>query len=177
MTSSAVLLLVGGSFALFNAASYRLNRWYGFLSPEKHAEGAGYLYLRLQQARSNAGWFGSKEPVYLPDLQTNLVLAGLIQHYGYVLSFVLVAFLSLIAVRIFIIALRIKDRYGRLLVTGGLTIFAVQFLYHTGMTFGLLPIVSMSLPFMSYGLMPTLLGAFIMGLALSVYRRENLIIG
>ena len=176
MTGSAVLLPVGGYFALFNLEHYQLGRLYGFLSPEKYAESEGYLYLQLQQARSNAGWFGSGEPIYLPDSQTNLVLAGLIQQYGYVLGFILVAALSLIAVRIFIIAFGIKDRYGRLLVTGGLTIFTVQFLYHTGMTFGVLPFVSMPLPFMSYGLMPTLLGAFIMGLALSVYRRKNLIV-
>ena len=41
------------------------------------------------------------------------------------------------------------------------------------MTFGLVPITSMSLPFISYGFMPTLLVVLAVGLALSVYRRKK----
>lgn len=71
------------------------------------------------------------------------------------------------------ISLSIKEPFGKLLVIGGVTLFATQFIYSVGMTFGMLPIVSMALPFMSYGLMPIVLNAFIVGIALSVYRRKH----
>ena len=108
------------------------------------------------------------------ESHTNFVLASVIQSYGLVLAVALVVLLALCAVRLLMIGLRVRDPYARLLLVGGMTIFGAQFVYHVGMTFGYLPIVAMPLPFISYGLMPTMLGAFIMGLALSVWRRKSL---
>lgn len=72
------------------------------------------------------------------------------------------------------ISYKINDRYGKLLLVGGLTLFVVQFLYNVGMILGLLPITAISLPFISYGLTPTVFHALIMGIVLSVYRRKDI---
>jgi cell division protein FtsW (lipid II flippase) len=49
-----------------------------------------------------------------------------------------------------------------------MALYLVQFVYIVGMVAGLLPLTSMSLPFISYGLMPTLFNTFIMGFVLSL---------
>ena len=72
------------------------------------------------------------------------------------------------------ISYKINDRYGKLLLVGGVTLFVFHFIYNVGMILGLLPRVSISLPFISYGLVPTLFHAFIIGIVLSVYRRKDM---
>ncbi|MGM7431634.1 FtsW/RodA/SpoVE family cell cycle protein [Bacillus pacificus] len=149
---------------------YRMARILGFLNPE-HDQ----WYLRLQEAMSSAGWFGTYGNIKsIPAAHTDFVFASLTYYYGYVLALVLVIILSLFAVRIMNIAYKINDGYGKLLLVGGVTLFVIHFICNVGMILGILPRFSISLPFISYGLIPTLFHAFIMGIVLSVYRRKDM---
>lgn len=173
----SLTIILGGisiAFMISTMQDYQLARLLGFLNPEKYAEGSGYIYLLLRDVVSEAQWFGASNTSYLPDGHTNLVLAQIIQAYGYALAMLIVAILIFVMIRLILISLNIKDAFGKLLVVGGITLFATQCMYHILMTFGLAPITSMSLPFISYGFMPTVFGALAVGLALSVYRRKNL---
>ncbi|HDR7433845.1 TPA: FtsW/RodA/SpoVE family cell cycle protein [Bacillus anthracis] len=149
---------------------YRIARILGFLNPE-HDQ----WYLRLKEAMSSAGWFGTYGNIKsIPAAHTDFVFASLTYYYGYVLALVLVLILSLFAVRIMNIAYKINDGYGKLLLVGGVTLFVIHFICNVGMILGILPRASISLPFISYGLIPTLFHAFIMGIVLSVYRRKDM---
>ena len=57
---------------------------------------------------------------------------------------------------------------------GAVALYTVQLVSNIAMTLGLFPITSISLPFISYGLMPILFNAFLIGIVLSVYRRKDL---
>ncbi|MED0901918.1 FtsW/RodA/SpoVE family cell cycle protein [Bacillus nitratireducens] len=149
---------------------YRIARILGFLNPEHDL-----WYLRLKEAMSSAGWFGTYGNIKsIPAAHTDFVFASLTYYYGYVLALVLVLILTLFAVRIMNIAYKINDGYGKLLLVGGVTLFVIHFICNVGMILGILPRVSISLPFISYGLVPTLFHAFIMGIVLSVYRRKDI---
>ncbi|PFE91287.1 cell division protein FtsW [Bacillus thuringiensis] len=149
---------------------YRIARILGFINPA-HDQ----WDLRLQEAMSSAGWFGTYGNIKsIRAAHTDFVFASLTYYYGYVLALVLVVILSLFAVRIMNIAYKINDGYGKLLLVGGVTLFIIHFICNVGMTLGILPRVSISLPFISYGLIPTLFHAFIMGIVLSVYRRKDI---
>ncbi|WP_434683104.1 FtsW/RodA/SpoVE family cell cycle protein [Bacillus sp. PM5] len=149
---------------------YRIARILGFINPA-HDQ----WDLRLKEAMSSAGWFGTYGNIKsIPATHTDFVFASLTYYYGYVLTLILVLILSLFAVRIMNIAYKINDGYGKLLLVGGVTLFVFHFIYNIGMILGLLPRVSISLPFISYGLIPTLFHAFIMGIVLSVYRRKDM---
>lgn len=149
---------------------YRIARILGFLNPEHDL-----WDLRLKEVMSSAGWFGTYGNIKsIPAAHTDFVFASLTYYYGYVLALVLVLILSLFAVRIMTISYKINDGYGKLLLVGGVTLFVVHFICNVGMILGILPRVSISLPFISYGLVPTLFHAFIMGIVLSVYRRKDM---
>ncbi|MED0994781.1 FtsW/RodA/SpoVE family cell cycle protein [Bacillus mobilis] len=149
---------------------YRMARILGFINPAQDQ-----WDLRLQEAMSSAGWFGTYGNIKsIRAAHTDFVFASLTYYYGYVLALVLVVILSLFAVRIMNIAYKINDGYGKLLLVGGVTLFVIHFICNVGMTLGILPRVSISLPFISYGLIPTLFHAFIMGIVLSVYRRKDI---
>ncbi|KAA0758509.1 FtsW/RodA/SpoVE family cell cycle protein [Bacillus sp. AR2-1] len=149
---------------------YRIARILGMLNPEHDL-----WYLRLKEAMSLAGWFGTYGNIKsIPAAHTDFVFASLTYYYGYVLALVLVLILSLFAVRIMNIAYKINDGYGKLLLVGGVTLFVIHFICNVGMILGILPRFSISLPFISYGWIPTLFHAFIMGIVLSVYRRKDI---
>lgn len=163
-------LIIRDLFSWSAVKEYRMARILGFLNPE-HDQ----WYLHLKEAMSSAGWFGTYGNIKsIRAAHTDFVFASLTYYYGYVLALVLVLILSLFAVRIMTISYKINDGFGKLLLVGGVTLFVVHFICNVGMILGLLPRVSISLPFISYGLVPTLFHAFIMGIVLSVYRRKDM---
>lgn len=164
------LFIIRDLFSWSAVKEYRIARILGFINPA-HDQ----WDLRLQEAMSSAGWFGTYGNIKsIPAAHTDFVFASLTYYYGYVLALVLVIILSLFAVRIMNIAYIINDGYGKLLLVGGVTLFIIHFICNVGMILGLLPRTSISLPFISYGLIPTLFHAFIMGIVLSVYRRKDM---
>jgi rod shape determining protein RodA len=174
--AGAILSISFVGLAVFTAREYQFARFFGFLDPEKYPDTYGFMYLKLKERFQTAGWFGpSGKSTQLPFEHTDYVFVGLTYHYGYIFGLGLLLILSLFAARILYISKQIQDSYGLLLLTGAITLYLVQFVYNVGMVVGFLPITSMSLPFISYGLIPTLLNAFIMGVVLSVYRRKDLI--
>lgn len=158
--------------------SFKMEQWdriLGFLNPEDYANGPGYMYLQLKELISAAGWFGtSGNKEFIQAAHTDFVFASLTYYYGYLFALVLVLILSFFVARMIVISQKVTDYYGKLLIVGGMTLYVVQFIYNVGMIMGFLPITSISLPFISYGLMPTLFNAFLMGIVLSVYRRKDL---
>lgn len=169
------LLIIGAYFSWPTVKGIYLDRFLGYLNPERDAQGAGFMYIRLKEVMSSAGWFGTYGDVkFIPNPDTDFVFASLTYYYGYVLALVLVLILSLFVARLIFISYTINDRYGKLLLIGGMTLFVVQFLYNVGMILGLLPITAISLPFISYGLTPTVFHALVMGIVLSVYRRKDI---
>lgn len=156
-------------------APYQINRLSGFMNPKEHASGSGYQYILLEQSLKNAGLFGAENVNVLPNALTEMVFGNVIQTYGFVIGFVIFIVLFALLARMWMISFALKDSFGKGLVIGSVTLFATQFLYSVGMTFGKLPITSMPLPFMSNGLMPTILNAFIVGIVLSVYRRKHFV--
>ncbi|PHF94878.1 FtsW/RodA/SpoVE family cell cycle protein [Bacillus wiedmannii] len=160
------LFIIRDLFSWSAVKEYRIARILGFINQWD---------LRLQEVMSSAGWFGTYGNIKsIPAAHTDFVFASLTYYYGYVLALVLVIILSLFAVRIMNIAYIINDGYGKLLLVGGVTLFIIHFICNVGMILGLLPRTSISLPFISYGLIPTLFHAFIMGIVLSVYRRKDM---
>lgn len=169
------LLIIRVSFSWSSVKEYHLDRFLGYLNPEQDAGGAGFMYVRLKEVMSSAGWFGtSGNTEFIPAPDTDFVFASLTYYYGYFLALILVFILSLFVARLMVIFYKINDRYGKLLLVGGVTLFVVQFIYNVGMILGLLPLASISLPFISYGLTPTLFHALLMGIVLSVYRRKDI---
>ncbi|PDZ44510.1 FtsW/RodA/SpoVE family cell cycle protein [Bacillus wiedmannii] len=164
------LLIIRDLFSWSAVKEYRIARILGFINPA-HDQ----WDLRLQGAMSSAGWFGTYGNIKsIPAAHTDFVFASLTYYYGYVLALIIVFILSLFAVRIMNIAYKINDGYGKLLLVGGVTLFVIHFICNVGMILGLLPRTSISLPFISYGWIPTLFHAFIMGIVLSVYRRKDM---
>ncbi|QWH41115.1 FtsW/RodA/SpoVE family cell cycle protein [Bacillus mycoides] len=176
ITAVPICLFILGVFSYWpSVKNYHWPTFLAYINPERDARGAGFMYIRLKEVMSSAGWFGTYgDTKFIPAGDTDFVFASLTYYYGYVLALILVLILSLFVVRLVVISYKINDRYGKLLLVGGMTLFVVQFIYNVGMIIGLLPIASISLPFISYGVTPTVFHALLMGIVLSVYRRKDI---
>lgn len=163
-------------FFLVNAMPYQVARIFAFINPDKDAEGFGYLYIRLQQLFSEARWFGAIPFEGIPELHTDFVFAGIIRSYGLGLALLIAVLLVVCIIRLLMIIQKVRDPFGRYLLTGSVTLFATQVVVNIGMIFGFLPIMAMSLPFISYGLMPTIIAAAMVGFGLSVWRRKSYVL-
>lgn len=112
----------------------------------------------------------------IPELHTDFVFAGIIRSYGLGLALLIAVLLVVCIIRLLMIIQKVRDPFGRYLLTGSVTLFATQVVVNIGMIFGFLPIMAMSLPFISYGLMPTIIAAAMVGFGLSVWRRKSYVL-
>ncbi len=178
-TVAGVFSLLGVAFSVyayhFLVAAYQTERIRAFLNPERYADTSGYMILQLRQALTGAGLFGAKETINIPAAHTDFALVNIIQNYGYVAGIAIIGIIFVIALRIFWIVRDMPLSFGKLLIISLVTLYSVQSLYSILMVFGLLPLVSIPLPFISYGMTPLLFNTILIGLVLSVYRRKSII--
>lgn len=177
MTSITVIGLIASAMFLITPQlhHYQLVRIYAFLNPESYATQEGYVYLAIKNALNEAGWFGAETIQYIPEGHTDFALVQLIQEFGYIAGIAVVTVLFAIAIRILWKAKQLARSYGKLLVIGAVSFYCMQFGYSVAMILGWLPIIGLSLPFISYGFTSLLINSFVIGIALSVYRRKTFI--
>ncbi|MFS0882140.1 hypothetical protein CHH83_18435 [Bacillus sp. 7586-K] len=169
-------ILIGAYFYLF-AGGYHKQRLLGFLNPYDDTKGSGYMYIMLKDLLSKGGLFGNQEQHgFTADMTTDFAFANITYFYGWILAGFLLALIALLLFRLIVVSTEIKDPFGKQLILGICSLLSVQFVYNVGMILGFLPIISMSLPFISYGLNATLLNSLLIGIVLSVYRRKHLVV-
>lgn len=153
-----------------------------FINPDADPNGSGYMYILVKEIFSKSGWFGHglNNNIYiyksLPRAHTDLVFPFLVYSLGWLFGIFLCLILLIFISRISINAFKTKDLYGRLLVIGGATLFAIPACWNILMGIGAVPIMGVSLPFISYGGSMLLFYSAILGLILSVYRRKDIIL-
>jgi cell division protein FtsW (lipid II flippase) len=173
---AASMTVLFSTLLWFVGKPYQKERIIGFLSPESDPSGSGYLHLKIKELIVGGGWFGNERaPQFVPEMSTDFAFANVTYYYGWLVASGLVLVLVLLACRMLFMTKKINDPFGKQLVTGAIALFSIQFLYNFGMSLGLLPFISISLPFISYGLTPAVLNSFIIGVALSVYRRKDFV--
>lgn len=172
--AGASLAALFGVLLLSMGEEYQKARLLAFFTPEKYAKESGYMYLKVKELLSGGGWFGQGGIPPAPDLATDLALVNVAYQYGWLAAGILALVLAFITARMLSISRKVKDRFAKQVVTGVTALFSVQFIYNVGMLLGFLPLLSISLPFISFGLMPMVLNSMLIGLVLSVYRRKDL---
>ena len=155
---------------------YQRGRIRTFLNPESDPLGEGWNIIQSTIAAGSGGitgkgWLNGTQShlEFLPERSTDFIMAVLAEEFGLIGVTLLLFVYCLIVYRCMVVASLARDTFGRLLAgTIGLTFF-IYVLVNCGMVAGLLPVVGVPLPLVSYGgtSIVTLLGAF--GLVMSIY--------
>ncbi|MEY2701089.1 MAG: rod shape-determining protein RodA [Pseudomonadota bacterium] len=160
---------------------YQRNRILTMLNPEADPLGKGYHIIQSKIAIGSGGIYGKgwthgtqAQLEFLPEKSTDFIFAVFAEEFGLIGCLILLLIYLLVLGRCFYIVLEAQDIYSRLL-SGALTAtFFVYVFVNIGMVIGILPVVGVPLPLVSYGgtSMVTLLAGFGILMSIHTHRRR-----
>jgi len=163
---------------------YLLKRFtVGFSRGKADPSGLGYQQHMADIWLSISSWFGKTEATYngysldmtLPGATGEYILVNVIATLGWAVGILLILLIGLFIVRMFMTTGKIKNAYGFYLSMAACTILSAQFLISILMNFNMFPLMGINMPFVSYGGTGYITSMALVGIILSVWRRNNLI--
>ncbi|MDH3647291.1 MAG: rod shape-determining protein RodA [Gammaproteobacteria bacterium] len=161
---------------------YQRNRVLTFLNPETDPLGAGYHIIQSKIAIGSGGVFGKgwnngtqAQLEFLPERSTDFIFAVLGEEFGLIGMVVLLSIYVFIIARGLLISAQARNTFSRLLAGAISLTFFVYVFVNAGMVSGLLPVVGVPLPLVSYGgtSMVTLMAGF--GILMSIQTNRKLL--
>ena len=161
---------------------YQRTRVLTFLNPQTDPLGAGYHIIQSQIALGSGGVFGKgwmngsqAQLEFLPERSTDFIFAVVGEEFGLVGLVLLIALYLFIVSRAVWLAMQTNDTFSRLLALSLALTFFVYVFINAGMVSGLLPVVGVPLPLVSYGgtSVVTLLAGF--GILMGLYSHRKLV--
>jgi len=181
----AVLMALGAVGAWFGWSfmhDYQRKRVLTFLNPQTDPLGAGYHIIQSQIAIGSGGVFGKgwmngsqAQLEFLPERSTDFIFAVIGEEFGLLgLALLLLLYMFVIGRAIYL-AMQTQDTFARLLAGSLALTFFVYVFINAGMVTGLLPVVGVPLPLVSYGgtSVVTLLAGF--GILMALYSHRKLV--
>lgn len=118
-------------------------------------DGSGYMHGKITQ-----GNFSAKH--------TDMIFATICEEFGFIGALVIIGLYIFLVVRIILVAIRSENTFGCLVCTGVAAMFVIQIIENIGMCLGILPVIGITLPFLSYGGSSALSTYIAIGIVLSV---------
>jgi rod shape determining protein RodA len=163
---------------------YQKQRVLTFLNPESDPLGAGYHIIQSKIALGSGGVFGKgfmqgsqSHLSFLPEKQTDFIFTMLAEEFGMVGGLALLALYVLILMYGYAIAFSAKSQFGRLLGMGITSAFFLYVFINIAMVMGLIPVVGVPLPLISYGGTALITLLFGFGLLMCVHVHRDIQIG
>jgi len=165
----------------FIMKDYQKNRILTFISPDSDPQGKGYNSIQSKIAVGSGQFLGKgfrqgtqSQLEFLPERHTDFIFSVLSEEWGFIGSFLVMLTFIILFFVCFEIASRARDKNGALLVVGVTAYLFWHMFINMGMVIGLLPIVGVPLPLLSYGgsgMLTTMTG---LGIISSVAYRRHL---
>jgi len=161
---------------------YQRRRVLTFLNPESDPLGSGYHIIQSKIAIGSGGIYGKgwlngtqSQLEFLPERHTDFIFAVLGEEFGFIGILVLLAIFLFIILRGLYMASQAQDSYSRLLAGALVLVFFVYLFVNMGMVSGILPVVGVPLPLVSYGgtSLVTLMAGF--GMLMSIHTHRKLV--
>ncbi|WP_414630412.1 rod shape-determining protein RodA [Candidatus Thiodiazotropha endoloripes] len=177
-----VLMAAMGPVTWYLMHDYQRQRVLTFLNPESDPLGTGYHIIQSKIAIgsggiSGKGWLNGTQShlEFLPERHTDFIFAVISEEFGLVGVVALLMLYLFIILRGLYIASQAQDTFGRILAGALSLIFFVYLFVNAGMVTGLLPVVGVPLPLISYGgtSLVTILASF--GILMSIQTHKKLL--
>ncbi|MFA5033285.1 MAG: rod shape-determining protein RodA [bacterium] len=155
---------------------YQKMRIESFIVPSKDPQGMGWQIKQSKIAIGSGGLLGKgfmqgtqKGFDFLPEAHTDFIFAVVSEEFGFVGCFALLFFFFLLVLKSILIAKASRSNFNRYLAIGIAGIIVFQVIVNTGMAAGVMPVVGVPLPFVSYGGSNMLVSLAMIGLMLNIY--------
>ena len=186
LTSGSILALnLGAGFftdVVFHALSpHQQKRIQSFIDPGADPLGAGYNAIQAKVAIGSGGLFGKgflsgnqTQLQFIPEQWTDFIFCVIGEEFGFVGTVLVLGLFMVMILRILKIATSGKDEFLSLVLIGIMVIYFVHLLINVGMVVGIMPIIGIPLPFVSYGGSSLVVNMFLLGIVANIYRtRKN----
>ena len=175
-------LLMGSLYIAWNylLISYQKNRILTLFNPESDPLGSGYHIIQSKIAIGSGGLTGKglnngsqSQLDFVPEQSTDFIFSVLAEEMGFLGFILLITIYSLIIYRCFSLSLRCEDNFSRLLGSSLTFVFFTYVFVNIGMVSGLVPVVGVPLPLISYGgsSLITLMASF--GIIMSIHKHKS----
>lgn len=175
----AALIVLALPLVWYGLEGYQRNRIMTFLDPQRDPLGAGYHITQSKIAVGSGGLLGKgfrqgtqSQLRFLPEHHTDFAFSVWAEEWGFVGSLFLLALFFLLLAYGMHVAFRSGEGEGRLLALGVVAFFFWPIVINIGMTLGLLPVVGVALPFVSYGGSSLITCFMAIGLLVNVHIRR-----
>jgi rod shape determining protein RodA len=176
----SLILVLGALPAMWHMlADYQRDRLLTLFNPQTDLLGTGYHSWQSKIAIGSGGLWGKgfragtqSHLNFLPEKHTDFIFAVLSEEMGFMGVLLLMVLFAALLLRGYFIAYRSRERLGMLIALGVITLLAVQVFLNIGMTIGLLPIIGLPLPLISYGGSSLVTTFLCLGLLMNVRMRR-----
>lgn len=184
MSGSILALNLGAGFfteVVFRALSpHQQRRIQSFLDPGADPLGAGYNAIQAKVAIGSGGFLGKgflagnqTQLQFIPEQWTDFIFCVIGEEFGFVGSVFVLGLFMVLILRILKIATSAKDEFFSLVLIGILVIYFVHLVINVGMVIGIMPVIGIPLPFVSYGGSSLVVNMFLLGIVANIYRTRK----
>jgi rod shape determining protein RodA len=159
---------------------HHLKRISTFLDPMSDPQGAGYNALQAKIAIGSGGLFGKgflegtqTQLKFIPAQWTDFIFCVIGEEFGFFGCAILIMTFMFLILRLVRLTSMIKSRFTTLVITGIVSLFMGHIVVNIGMTIGLVPVIGIPLPFLSYGGSSLFANLSAMAIVMNFYRNRR----
>lgn len=180
-----VMNLASGFFFefVYRALSpHQQKRILAFLDPSSDPLGSGYNTIQAKVAIGSGGFFGKgflsgnqTQLRYIPEQWTDFIYCVIGEEFGFIGSVITLVIFLILFIRVLKIAayMKEKDEFSGIIAAGIFFLLFIHFLINVGMTVGVVPVIGLPLPFVSYGGSSLIANYFLIGIAANIYKNRK----
>lgn len=171
------------SFALTKVLQpYQIARIVSFTNPEaeEFRSGVGFHLVQSKAAIGSGGLTGKgfmegtqTQGAYVPEQSTDFVFSVIGEEWGFIGSMVLLIAFALLLIRLVRLGTQVKHPFGSMVAAGAAGIYLIHVFINVGMVTGLLPVIGIPLPFISYGGSALLANSAMLAIMLNLHMRRD----
>lgn len=171
-------IIAGLGWAVF-LKPYQKDRIIGVFFPNRDALGVNYNVIQAKIAIGSAGLFGKGfrqgtqvQLGFLPEAHTDFIFSGITEEWGLIAGFLLIGSFFMMIMRIVAIGLFERNNFSQFICLGTAIFFVANFMLNTGSNIGLVPVIGVPYPFLSYGGSHILAEFILLGMIQSIKLRN-----
>jgi rod shape determining protein RodA len=161
---------------------HQQNRIMAVLNPASDPLGTGYNVIQSKVAIGSGGFWGKgllqgtqTQLKFIPEQWTDFIFCVIGEELGFIGAFVLISLFLILIIRLLNNAYSSKNKFLGLSCIGFSSIILFHLVINVGMTIGIMPVIGIPLPMVSYGVSSMLAFMIMLGLSMNTYRNRNII--
>ncbi len=161
---------------------YQVDRLLSFTNPEaeQYRQGVGFHLVQSKAAIGSGGLWGKgfmqgtqTQGSYVPEQSTDFVFSVIGEEFGFVGAMIVLVLFAFLLMRIVRLGAEVKHPFGGIVAAGAVGVYLLHIFVNIGMATGILPVIGIPLPFISYGGSALLANTAMLAIVLTIHMRRD----